>query len=603
MISVNLLSIYFLVFQASAGVSHGTAAKPTCDSKAVTRNCDYFRERSDQSVIKLPDGSTIDNPMFDWSKSTQGPNNTPLQAGGPMGGGYGYGSGLFTKGEYENFLSGQAGIIDALERTSLSTRFKMVYAGIAASMELNPNRSVRIPFPITDEKAKMQFVTPADLTALLKKEMSSKDFGHLQELIKIQKKPLQAQMEAQLQAQQKAMEAQKKQIEFQKVQTDIRNKKKDRIKELFLYSQEQVIATIRRGKRDSELTKEEKTLIAKVQSIELTDPDSPEVAGSPSCSGGVPNAFYLRESHTLNVCPNQVLKSDGDIIFAVTHEIGHSIDPCGARMPLWEVDQEKLKRVMVDASLSEEDKSTLKRIFPLKTKMSNSDLNLNFSNQKILDKLIQSGAIKKVQDGVGTAKYPFKKEYGCLVENEFFRETSVKDIATFKNYFKRDLKTNPDYKGLPQKSLDRYFTALDKYPQCLRTLALASQMKETMADMFGSVVAEKYILENPFKSEDEKVAAIHFAPSVCSSKSAELKVESYSPYTMADILRAAYEDPHPDGDERVKKVILNLPGMAKIYDCQRKVPACFDHLSFYKRMTSTSSGKSASGVKKEKGTK
>lgn len=104
--------------------------------------------------------------------------------------------------------------------------------------------------------------------------------------------------------------------------TDARNKKKNRVKELFLYAREQVIATIRRGKRDSEITNEEKILITKVMSLELTDPDSAEVASSPFCSGGVANAFYIPSMHTLNICPGQVMKSDADTINAMAHEIG-----------------------------------------------------------------------------------------------------------------------------------------------------------------------------------------------------------------------------------------------------------------------------------------
>lgn len=91
-------------------------------------------------------------------------------------------------------------------------------------------------------------------------------------------------------------------------------------------------------------------------------------------------------------------------------KLANSIDPCYAQMPLWIVDQDKLNSMLAADNLTAEDKFTIKQVLFPQSKMINYDLDLLFSNQKILKNLIAAGAIKKVHDGLATETYPFKKE-------------------------------------------------------------------------------------------------------------------------------------------------------------------------------------------------
>ncbi len=60
---------------------------------------------------------------------------------------------------------------------------------------------------------------------------------------------------------------------------------------------------------------------------------------------------------------------------------------------------------------------------------------------------------------------------------------------------------------------------------------------------------------------------------------------SLAPTTLSKDLENLFDDPHPKESDRVAQIYLNLPGMAKIYDCKRKQVGCFDHLSFSQRMS------------------
>ncbi|HEY8270132.1 MAG TPA: hypothetical protein VIG33_04540 [Pseudobdellovibrionaceae bacterium] len=125
-----------------------------------------------------------------------------------------------------------------------------------------------------------------------------------------------------------------------------------------------------------------------------------------------------------------------------------------------------------------------------------------------------------------------------------------------------------------------------------------------MADVVGSVIAEKYIIENPFKNEEEKVAAIRFIDGCSLNNSVVKRPESLAPKTLETLFSSSsFSDSHPENSDRVKKIMLNLPGMAKIYDCQRKAPACFDHLSFSTRMGSAGASRNDSELRMQEGEK
>ncbi|HEY8270133.1 MAG TPA: hypothetical protein VIG33_04545 [Pseudobdellovibrionaceae bacterium] len=169
---VKLLGIFLLMsFAAEKNDSKARSkGKSVCDSNTVTRNCDFFRERASQRVITLADGSTFYNPLFVDPQKPQLPN-----LDNPPGGGIG-GNGYIGGMDYDKLIYNQSEIIDALESTSFSTRFKMMYAGQIAGLALVPDQAVEIPWPPTDKDAKKQSIKPAEIEAYIKKNLSAEDW-------------------------------------------------------------------------------------------------------------------------------------------------------------------------------------------------------------------------------------------------------------------------------------------------------------------------------------------------------------------------------------------------------------------------------------------
>lgn len=255
-----------------------------------------------------------------------------------------------------------------------------------------------------------------------------------------------------------------------------------------------MIAVLKKGKQNSALTSEEKALIERVKRIELTDLDSQEVASSTTCAGYAKNAYYNQVGHNLSICPGMIMASDASLIFVISHEIGHAIDPCSSTMSFWEVDQEKFKTFINDPTLSPDTKKDLSSVISTSTKYINFDLSIYINDENIFKKLTTTGALKKVQEGNPTDIYPFKKEYKCFVNNNYFRETSTQDISITKEYIQRKVGPEID-KSVTKKTIDRYFAAIDKHPQCLKTLTPASQMSETMSDMDTLLIPSNLLIQ------------------------------------------------------------------------------------------------------------
>ncbi|MGZ3771161.1 MAG: hypothetical protein ACXVCP_07655 [Bdellovibrio sp.] len=199
------------------------------------------------------------------------------------------------------------------------------------------------------------------------------------------------------------------------------------------------------------------------------------------------------------------MASDASLVEVISHEIAHSIDPCNSGMPFWEIDQEKFNELLNDPNFKTE-KKILTSFISTDSKFINYDLSLFINNENFLNKLIAIKAVRKIQDGIPAEKYPFKEEADCFLKHNKIRENSKENISLTKKYLKKYSSLYKE-KFLNDMSVERYFTALDKHPQCLNGITPVSQINETVPDMFGALVEEKFILENPFKSEVEKVAA------------------------------------------------------------------------------------------------
>ncbi|MGZ3773147.1 MAG: hypothetical protein ACXVCY_06220 [Pseudobdellovibrionaceae bacterium] len=548
-----------------------TSVKPACDASTVTKNCDFFRKKEDQAIIKLPDGSTIINPLFKIKVPA-----AATEQKSPIG---------ISQFDYDKMIFNQSELIDALDDSDFSTRFKMSFINVAVGLKLNPKALFELPWPPDDKDAPKKAVTKDEVETYLKENLDENEYNHLDEVITSQATPLQAQFEAQQQAQQKAMELTQKAQEENNLYLNQSNKKKNRIKELFKYSQETLIEIIRRGKKDSQLTAEEKILIEKINTIELTDLNDPTNTNPSRCPKEIKNAYYSPLNHTINICPNIIMSSDASLVSAISHELAHSIDSCTAQMPLLQIDSEKLKAFLANPSLTPEDKKNVSDTLSGNTKYSNIDLSLLINNPAIQRQLVSSGVVKEIQPGISIKKHPFAKEYNCFKDKMKFDDTSAEEVAFSKKYIKEQIYSNKNESSISKVSTDRYLAAIDKYPQCLSGITPKTEMRETMSDMFGALTEEKFLLENPFKNNDEAVFSILFIENTCENAGPSTQ-NNVSPEDIDIMLREKINHFHPKFETRISKIFLNLPGTARLFDCRRTAPACFDHLSFSRRMTS-----------------
>jgi hypothetical protein len=105
-------------------------------------------------------------------------------------------------------------------------------------------------------------------------------------------------------------------------------KEKKRTQEIFKDAQERTISMLQKKGNASNLAQIE-ALIARVRSVRLEAAELGDGEVTLSAAGcEMPNAFYQRESHKVVLCPQVLNLPEGTLFQILSHELGHSIDPC-----------------------------------------------------------------------------------------------------------------------------------------------------------------------------------------------------------------------------------------------------------------------------------
>jgi len=597
------MRILILILLGSTSV-YG-AEKPVCDANAVTRNCKFFEERKDQPKIKLADGSSFSNPMY--VTPLAGQEGANLSGSGPIQGGYG-GAAALTTEEIEALQTNQAELMDQMPGKAFSTRFKMAFANSAGYLAANPEVKVSMPWPPDAKSPKLTPVTGQEVLAYAKANMKGADYAKLMKLVDVQKAPQVKAALAMQKAQQAQLELQKKAQEEALVESQRLNNKKARIRELFKYSQEQIIALISQGRKESDLGPEQKRQIAKVRSVELHSLDDEAIANSSSCMGGSRNAYYISLNHQTHMCPGLFNSNDATIVSVLGHEIAHSIDACASQMPLMNVHREMKDSFMNRKDLTEDERQDVESLLDSSDKYFNYDMKIYLTHPEVLDKMTQAGLVKVEISETPYKNYPQRKELECLAKSANFYLNESGDSVATKRALNRGIARLPaDARPPAEKMVRRYGEALDTYPQCFNTLTGTSNSREVTADLFGALVLEKFIMDFPPKTEEEKVASVEFWLDNSCSASGPAKVKNIDADSVTPMMLSKYFsnssrfEPHPETSTRLKYLYLNLPGMANLFDCKREGNACFDHMSFYNR--SGSGQKSSNESQLQKGTR
>lgn len=515
------------------------AMKPICNESAVTKNCQIFAGKQDQVSFELSDGTTLKGPNANTAMAAAASNLAfPSQA-------------------YAQQQSFQAEILEILDSISMPTASKLDISTNLRALFANPEGSFNLHWSPGSTKPTKKFTQALSVIKFLKEKLNPENFKRIQNIAeKMNEETENAQAAFMKQAQ----------SETSVVGSD---KRKQRGQELFNYAKEKLTEIIRRGRNESELTQVEKNYIEKLKTVKLNaNPDMQQ------CPPGQEQALYTALTHSVSICPATYASPDSRLVLVLAHEIAHSFDPCNSSNALYQVDESKMD------SLPE----SLRKYaaFSKGDNYINMNLQLSSSDPSIIDGYLKAGFYKEVVPITPADSYLFKREYECMTKNQGFRENTPSDTAITASYLKRSAAFHGKAADARSKEGARnYLKALKKYPQCLRSLAHSSEMNEVMSDMLGTLVAEKFISENPPKTDLDLVGYLPMTIKKCSknAQSADSPNIKVTPEMFANFALDSVKDPHPSDAMRAERIYMNLPGMAAAFNCRRGVPKCFDHLS------------------------
>ncbi|MFS4458008.1 hypothetical protein [Bdellovibrio sp. HCB2-146] len=108
-------------------------------------------------------------------------------------------------------------------------------------------------------------------------------------------------------------------------------KEGNRVRSIFSDVQNRVLAFLK-SRRTSQNAAEIDNMINRISKIKLEVPTAgTRIADLATMGCEVPNAFYNPSSHQVTVCPQVMNMPDATLFSAITHELGHSVDPCQAQ--------------------------------------------------------------------------------------------------------------------------------------------------------------------------------------------------------------------------------------------------------------------------------
>ncbi len=125
-------------------------------------------------------------------------------------------------------------------------------------------------------------------------------------------------------------------------------KQSDRISALFKDSQKNIISVLK-SKINENNKNEIESFIKRIDTVNLDLVKMTEGSISVNTAGcEMPNAFYRYESHRVVVCPQIMNLPDGALFEILSHEIGHSIDPCSTSFGLAQIGKGRYRRIDLD---------------------------------------------------------------------------------------------------------------------------------------------------------------------------------------------------------------------------------------------------------------
>lgn len=337
---------------------------------------------------------------------------------------------------------------------------------------------------------------------------------------------------------------------------------KERIKEL-----------ITQGRGWRLLSPAEKQALGRIQSVQFTKPDDERLWMSPYCSGILPNAYYDRATHSINLCLGFYHFPDSTLVSVIAHEMAHTIDPCLSQFPIYRVDWAKFAAEEKAGGGGADRRRMIQilREIPQGTEVTSHLLDLE-STPEVVRFFEKRGVLKRMHEGVPYKEAVFSDVYACLKSergggfssvNPKKLQPLVREVAKYRSEIRE-----PAYD--PAFDEKHILKTLSIHPECV-ALDRYSQLGEAFSDWVAARVVGEFLTEIKLQSDLERLGPFaYFGNLVCAERH---RLKARNQQSVGAILRDVKEDyaklldEHPASRSRIDKIYLKDPNIRRALNC------------------------------------
>lgn len=241
-----------------------------------------------------------------------------------------------------------------------------------------------------------------------------------------------------------------------------KNKAKRRIKKQFSWVQEQMKKEILSGKSLQSLNQSQKSWYSRIANLKVISKD---------CDGNGLGGKYDATLHTVEICLNNGLMTEAQLVRLLAHEAGHSIDGCVSQFPLYQR-VGHLNSSLPAPSPGSNSELAFRQLN--QTDFFIADFKSKYSRPQDIEGMMSSwesrGLIKKIDSGISNDEFPFQAELSCLREQGYIKAGAER------------VKAGDDCRS--------------------------GVVSETPSDLWGARIAGRYLKENSPQSDLEKLAIL-----------------------------------------------------------------------------------------------
>lgn len=543
-----MIFFFVLTLQATAAVR--------CE-KMADRLCDFFRKNIAQQFISGPDDTFVVNPQFVTPSLTQRPKDFAH---------------LFTV----------ARLLETIDKPGLSAYAKVELAGRAP--DIFTKDEVDMHWPLDKADASVQTVKTADVLASLAKVAGGPARDAYVKVAREKRDEIEA-YNAELQAMNPNVAFAEK---VKAMPAEWKKKRVARLEELIKFARDSNVDVVTRGNPDpATWTDEQKNLVARL-GVRVTLLSEDEAAREPRCWESPANASLLVAQDRVVICPAAIALPDAQLVATLAHELAHAIGPCATQGAFGRLDAAKVSAFLKAGGLNQVNKTRLEDLMKKGTVNLDAELASLISDPRFTSKLVAAGAVDVKAPALKAMPSVYRDVYTCLARQYGFRVPTEADRqARVRDVYDAQFNYREGAHADKAQILEYYRYLSTTFSECPFLSGPKTQMDEVIADAFGTVAKDKHARLFPPKSETEKMLAMG-AAQVCEYKEqlpGQLKDMNAQGITamMDDApesanFRRLLKNEHPSDVTRAA-LEVDLPGLAKIYDCERPPSMCLDDMA------------------------